>query len=136
MYVKSLQNKNQPFGIQSACKICERKRSRNYEATKRNRPDSHKKYLRSMNRFWRARRRIIQTQRKTRLVSMMNKDILDFYKRCPEGFVVDHIIPITNKNVCGLHVPWNFQYLTWTNNSKKNNKFDGTHHNEGWKKYE
>lgn len=40
------------------------------------------------------------------------------------GLEVDHIIPIKNKIVCGLHVPANLQMLSRTANAKKNNKFD------------
>lgn len=41
------------------------------------------------------------------------------------GLVVDHIIPLKSKYVCGLHVENNLQLLTSEENARKGNKFEG-----------
>ena len=65
-----------------------------------------------------------KTNRNIRIASWGQKDINDTYKRCPVGMVVDHIIPLLGKFVSGLHVSWNMQYLTPSQNSSKQNKIN------------
>jgi 5-methylcytosine-specific restriction endonuclease McrA len=43
----------------------------------------------------------------------------EFYLKCPEGYEVDHIVPISKG---GLHTLENLQYLTITENRRKGNK--------------
>lgn len=65
------------------------------------------------------RRHLIRAQR---IKEFFVDEIIQWYENCPQGYHVDHIVPIKNDNVCGLHVPWNFQYLTQSENSSKGNK--------------
>ena len=49
--------------------------------------------------------------------------IRKFYLNCPEGFHVDHVIPLRGKLVSGLHIISNLQYLPALENIKKGNKY-------------
>lgn len=50
-------------------------------------------------------------------------EIKKIYSNCPDGYEVDHIIPIQGTNVCGLHCEHNLQYMPISDNRSKSNKF-------------
>jgi hypothetical protein len=56
------------------------------------------------------------------LSSALKEQMRQIYAFRPDGHHVDHIIPLQGENVCGLHVPWNLQYLPAADNLRKGNK--------------
>lgn len=74
------------------------------------------------NEAW-MRRRAMKIQATPKwLTEGHKKQLQQFYENCPTGFEVDHIIPLQGKDVRGLHVPWNLQYLPKSENRRKGNK--------------
>lgn len=88
--------------------------------------------MRQYNKKWKQENRLayraMLANRRTRLrnatpIWANKKSLRQIYLNCPPGYEVDHIIPLKGKNICGLHIPENLQYLTVEENRKKSNNF-------------
>lgn len=70
---------------------------------------------------------IHRAKRKLRFPRWITKteriQIRRFYENCPDGYHVDHIIPLMGKTVSGFHMLSNLQYLPAIENIKKGNRF-------------
>ena len=71
-----------------------------------------------------ARRRASKLDATPRWLSPQHlEEIQEIYTYAGKhGLHVDHIVPLKNKTVCGLHVPWNLRAITPEENMIKHNK--------------
>lgn len=68
-----------------------------------------------------ANRRCSKIQRTPKWANI--DKIKEIYLNVPPGHDVDHIVPLNGKNVSGLHVDYNLQYLLSSKNRSKGNKY-------------
>jgi hypothetical protein len=105
-------NKNKVKGFCSWCSDCHSRYYRDYYS-------NNKGYFAKKN----ILRKIILNDRTPKWADL--KSINIYYSNCPEGYHVDHIIPLRGEKVSGLHVLDNLQYLPAKENLSKGNKFNG-----------
>lgn len=99
-------------------------------------PNKYQQYLVRAKKYkasdlGKARHRAKEAKRRSALLKRLPKWVSSeelrliklFYADCPKGYHVDHIVPLRGKNVSGLHVLNNLQYLPASENCKKSNKF-------------
>jgi len=74
-------------------------------------------------RFHSRLREIVEIKQRPRWADMGK--IREIYVNRPEDCHVDHIVPLRGKNVSGLHVENNLQYLPIKENMRKHNNYFG-----------
>jgi hypothetical protein len=137
-YKEFVKEPRNPQGVGYKCLSCERKRSA--ERRKAN-PEYDRKFKRS----WKERNKgkVLADWSEYRAAKLKanaawadKKYIEDLYTNCREAetvfaeagidikFHVDHIIPLRNKIVCGLHTEHNLQILTAKENAAKSNYYE------------
>lgn len=123
-YSSFSKNNHNPNGIDPKCKECKSLINKiNYQ--KEHIKSSHKKSYEKNYEKIIARNIKYKLDRANRCVTWANSsEIVSFYKNCPEGYHVDHILPLKGILVSGLHILENLQYLTAEENMQKGNRID------------
>lgn len=133
---------SRPSGLSSQCKKCsneatrlsrvkrrksdpefvQRERENSKRWTQEN-PDKYREYQRGYS----ASRKALKLRATPPwLTEDMKEETRTLYKQSgkDKSTEVDHIVPLKNPNVCGLHVPWNLRVISAEENRKKSNAYD------------
>jgi len=130
-------NKSHQDGLESSCKTCRGVYTINnkekileyskvhYELNKYTIKQQHREYYYNNKYLFNAKaakRRATKVQATPNWGNLIA--IKEIYRTCPEGYHVDHIVPLQNKLVCGLHCEFNLQHLPIKENLSKGNRFE------------
>jgi len=99
-------------------------KEKKYQSDKKYAKEAHKRWRQANKHKTRLKSANERAMRLQRIPPWADKDaIKEFYLSCPEGYHVDHIIPLRGKIVSGLHIVENMQYLIADVNLSKSNKY-------------
>lgn len=109
-------------GYKANCKLCEKLHKRNTKTLIAKRESLYKKNNRGKQNSYTVKYRASKLKATPLWADL--EAIKEFYINCPKGYHVDHIVPLQGKNVRGLHVLKNLQYLTASENCSKGNIYE------------
>lgn len=115
------------------CKMCALKRERKRRGKDVNAPlpgtsKFDRKKHREINKDYYTMKSCERRAKKQAIYANLSKErkaeVREIYRQARlQNKVVDHIHPLNHPSICGLHVPWNMQLLTFEENAQKSNKF-------------
>jgi len=112
--------------LANLCRSCDNKKAANYRLTNNSECLSilrNNYYLNKYSYFARnAKYRASKLNATPNWANLIA--IKEIYRTCHEGYHVDHIVPLQNDLVCGLHCEFNLQHLPARENLSKGNKFE------------
>ena len=101
-------------------------RRKHREKYKKQNPDLYKAFNSVRKRRHKNATPAWVTKEQKATIRQLYLDAMRLTRITGERYVVDHIIPLINPTVCGLHVPWNLRVITQEENLLKSNKLIDT----------
>ena len=123
---KSYYERNKEAVIARAAARPKEERSKHREKYKIQNPELYKSLTSVRKRRHKNATPSWVTKEQKLMMRQLYLEAMKLTKLTGERYVVDHIVPLINPTVCGLHVPWNLRLITQAENLKKSNKLIDT----------
>lgn len=123
---KSYYERNKEAVIARAAARPKEERSKHREKYKIQNPELYKSLTSVRKRRHKNATPSWVTKEQKLMMRQLYLEAMRLTKLTGERYVVDHIVPLINPTVCGLHVPWNLRVITQAENLKKSNKLIDT----------